>query len=118
MAIAQHLESTSQMQSNKMTFLKFIQAYSATRAGVEDLTFIGYFTVIDIVALRLLCRETARIFNEEVQQNVIRIGNLDPSIRIYFWVLQAPFYEIESELKRMLNVGSVFESVFEHLKLI
>ncbi len=80
--------------NNKMNFVKFIQTYaSTTNKGIEDLSFLGFFTVIDIATLRLLCRDTAHIFDEEVQQNVIRIGNLDPSIRIYFWVMQAPFYE-------------------------
>ena len=82
--------SNNDINSEKLSFVRFLQNYEPY---IEDLPFLGFFTVTDIVALKLLCRDTARIFNEEIQCNVIRIGNLDPSIRIYFWVLQAPFYE-------------------------
>ena len=77
-------------QSEKLSFVRFLQQY---QPYIEDLPFLCFFTVTDIVALKLLCRDTARIFNEDLMFDVIRIGNLDPSIRIYFWVMQAPFYE-------------------------
>lgn len=45
--------------------------------SIEELSFIGFFTAIDIMTMRLLCRDSAMIFNDDLQYNVIRMGNLD-----------------------------------------
>jgi len=49
-------------EQQKITFIKFLQLF---HPFIEDLPFVGFFTVIDIVTLKLLCRDTAKIFNEE-----------------------------------------------------
>jgi hypothetical protein len=46
-----------------MTFVKFLHSYHGC---TNDFSFIGYFTVVDIVALKLLCKETSKIFTDEV----------------------------------------------------
>jgi hypothetical protein len=57
-----------------MSFMEFLKIYPS----LDEYSFIGYFSVIDIVTMRLLCKDTAQVFNEEILQNVIRLGNLDP----------------------------------------
>ena len=47
----------------RLTFIEFLKIYPS----LDEFTFLGYYTVIDVVRLRLLCRDTAIIFNEEVQ---------------------------------------------------
>ena len=97
---------------NKLTFVQFVKIYPS----IDEISFIGFFTVIDVMALRLLCKDCASVFNEDLQQQVIRLGNLDNAIRLNFWVIQAPFFEIENELKKLLNLGSIFANVYEHLR--
>ena len=58
----------------KMSLMEFLKIYPS----LDEYSFIGYFCVIDIVTMRLLCKDTAQVFNEEILQNVIRLGNLDP----------------------------------------
>jgi hypothetical protein len=62
-SISQIRELSSNNQEEKLTFVKFLKTYP----GLDQFSFLGYFTVIDIAALRLLCRDTAAIFNEDVQ---------------------------------------------------
>ncbi|CDW79154.1 rab gtpase-activating protein 1-isoform 10-like isoform x1 [Stylonychia lemnae] len=100
------------LNGGKLSFLNFIKLYP----NIEELSFIGFYTALDIMTIRLLCRDCALIFNEDLQFNMIRIGNLDDQIRINFWLLQAPFFDIENELKKLLNLGSIFANVYEHLK--
>jgi hypothetical protein len=46
--------------------------------SLDEYSFVGYFTVIDIVKIRLLCKDTVSVFSDEFLNNVIRVGNLDP----------------------------------------
>jgi len=62
-SISQIKELSSNNQEEKLTFVKFLKTYPR----LDQFSFLGYFTVIDIAALRLLCRDTAAIFNEDVQ---------------------------------------------------
>jgi hypothetical protein len=75
--------------NQRMNFVQFIRIYPC----LDELPFIGHFTVLDIMTIRLLCRDCAIIFNEDFQYYVIRLGNLDNQIRINFWIWQAPFFE-------------------------
>jgi hypothetical protein len=46
----------------------------------------------------------------------IQYGNLEDNIRVNFWVMQAPFFDLENELQRKLDIGSVFVNVFEEIQ--
>ena len=46
----------------KLSFIDFLKVYPY----IEDLSFIGFFTVQDLVAMRLLCRDANSIFNDDV----------------------------------------------------
>lgn len=45
-----------------MDFIKFLMIY----APIENLSFIGYFTVLDVMSLKLLCKECSNIFGDDV----------------------------------------------------
>ena len=77
------------IKPSKLTFVEFIKIYPC----FEEWEFLSFFTVKDIVTMRLLCKDTSLVFTDEVMYNLIRIGNLDPSLRLNFWVIQAPFFE-------------------------
>ena len=59
--------------NQKLGFVQFIRIYPS----LEELSFIGFYTVLDIMTIRLLCRDCAIVFNEDFQDFVIRLGNLD-----------------------------------------
>jgi len=59
--------------NGRLNFVNFIKLYP----NIEELSFIGFYTALDIMTIRLLCRDCALIFNEDLQFNIIRIGNLD-----------------------------------------
>ena len=40
-------------RNGKMNFVQFISSYPS----IEELSFIGFFTVIDVMTIRLLCRD-------------------------------------------------------------
>ena len=50
------LTNPAGIQSDKLSFVRFLQIY---QPFIEDLPFLGFFTITDIVSLKLLCRETA-----------------------------------------------------------
>lgn len=57
----------------KINFTTFVKIYPS----IEELSFLGFFTALDLMTLRLLCRDCAMVFNEDVLYNIIRMGNLD-----------------------------------------
>ncbi len=63
-----------------------------------------WFNVGDILALRSCCKDLASIFSEQMIEKLVELGNLNAELRINFWILQAPFFELENSLKRELNV--------------
>eukprot|EP00347_Sterkiella_histriomuscorum_P021640 403333276 len=52
----------------KMNFVTFIRIYPS----IEEFSFIGFFTAIDVMTIRLLCRDCAIVFNEDLQYNRTR----------------------------------------------
>ncbi len=47
--------------------------------------------VRDILNLTRVCRSFHRIFNKAYLALVVRLGNLEPSLRYLFWISQAPY---------------------------
>lgn len=58
----------------KFSFVEFVKTYPS----FDEYTFLGYFTVVDLVTLRLLCKETSQVFTDEIIHSAVRLGNLDP----------------------------------------
>ena len=52
---------------------------------------VALFDVREVLSLSLVCRSFHRIFNKDYLALVIRLGNLDPSLRYLFWISQAPY---------------------------
>ena len=50
-----------------------------------------------------------------MQRKAVQFGNLENNIRVNFWVSQAPFFDLQTELKRKLNIGSVFTNILEEI---
>lgn len=67
----------------RFSIVEFVKTYPS----FDEYTFLGYFTVVDLVTLRLLCKDTSQVFTDEIIHSAVRLGNLDPQIRINFWVL-------------------------------
>lgn len=65
MAAAGHATSgldNTMSRGAKLTFVEFLKTYPC----LDEHPFIGYFTVIDIVTMRLLCKDTAYVFGDEI----------------------------------------------------
>lgn len=78
-------------------------------------TLFKYLGVADILTLRATCRSSAKLANHDMQRRAIAFGLLEGTTRTSFWVLQVPMFEIQQELKRQLNIGSVFTPVLEEV---
>ena len=48
--------------NGKLNFVNFIRIYPS----IEELSFIGFYTAIDVMTIRLLCRDCAIVFNEDL----------------------------------------------------
>lgn len=75
--------------SPRITLVEFLKIYPC----LEEWEFLSCFTVSELITLRLLCKDTAAVVTDELLHTLIRIGNLDNSLRLNFWVIQAPFFE-------------------------
>lgn len=58
----------------KFSFVEFVKTYPS----LDEYSFLGFFTAGDLVTLRLLCKDTSQVFNDELIHTAIRLGNLDP----------------------------------------
>jgi len=50
------------INGGKLNFVTFIKLYP----NIEELSFIGFYTALDIMTIRLLCRDCAMVFNEDL----------------------------------------------------
>lgn len=53
--------------------------------------FAALLEVKEVLSLSLVSKSFHRIFNERYVQLVIRLGNLNGSLRYLFWINQAPY---------------------------
>ena len=78
-------------------------------------TLFCYLGLADIINLRQLCRSSSRLVTLDIQRKAVSCGNLEQNIRANFWVGQAPFFDLQNELKRQLSIGSVFTNMLEEV---
>lgn len=55
-------------------------------------------------------------FDDNCIVTMIKLGCLDPDLRLNYWISQSSFFEFESQLKKKYNIGSLFQSAYEHIK--
>ena len=76
-------------------------------------TLCKFLGVKDLINIQHLCRSGARLIQPEIKVRAVLFGNLDDSIRVNFWVMHAPFAELQAELKLKLKIGSQFTTVLQ-----
>ena len=55
---------------------------------------LKYLGASDILNLKLVCRSGSKIATKEMQMKAIKYGNLEDNIRVNFWLMHAPFFEL------------------------
>ena len=78
-------------------------------------TLFRYLGVASILSLRQLCRSASRLATLEVQCRAVQFGGLEDNIRVHFWVSQAPFFDLQTELKSQLKITGVFANLLEEI---
>jgi hypothetical protein len=59
---------------------------------VKSPAFSLLFTLKDVLAITLTSKKLRTIFNTEYIAAIISHGNLDTSLRPFYWIHQAPFF--------------------------
>ena len=57
----------------------------------QSISFASFLTAKDVLSLCLVCKGFKKIFNSDYLRLVIRLGNLDPELRQFFWIYHAPY---------------------------
>ena len=85
------------LQSVDNNFLLFCKRF---RLAMRSLIFVQYFTVVELIRLKLVHPQLNQIINKETINMAIQIGNLDSKERELYWQAFAS-YSIEEIYQRL-----------------
>ena len=82
-----------QNKSNKHEFFawKFKDFLELIRNYIKSPDFASLLEVKTVLKLRLVCKTTYKLFNDEYLRLVIHLGNLEANLRLSFWACNAPW---------------------------
>jgi hypothetical protein len=79
------ISETPELQLNISVDNKFLQFCKRFRITMRCLVFIQYFTVAELIRLKLVHSQLNQIINQDVLDMAIQIGNLDEIERELYW---------------------------------
>ena len=54
-------------------------------------------------------------FDDEALAYLVRVGNLDEELRVFYWIRTARYFSLQEEMRERLDIASIFVSPYERI---